>query len=126
MTFVLRFFAVITALIFISIARAVVPFFVNGGLGTLSGLGLLGLATPIGWLVILLVGPIAAFKLWQRRYIGLVLTAALFGLAAIYYLVSILVGYSSVDGQSPIVPLIVNAASCALLLSPAARRACRK
>ena len=126
MRLILRFFAAVTALMFIAIVMQIVPMTLSGDLWRLASSGVVGTMTVAGWLLILFVAPLAAFRLYQLQRSGLMLTALLFALATAYYVVGLFVRPpgAPADYQAPIGPLLVNAASCVLLLSPAARRAC--
>ena len=121
----LRAIALYTALSVVQIAMALVPFTITGQLRGMAASGAFGVLTIASWLLTLVVGPVAAINLFQLKPIGLRLTAALSAAAVLYYLAAIFV-LSVPEGQGtpPLGPLIVNAASLTLVLSPTARRAC--
>jgi hypothetical protein len=123
---ILRFIAAVMALMFIAIVMQLLPMIMNGELWQLAASGLVGVMTIVGWLLIVFVAPLASLRLYQLKRSGLMLTAMLFALAAAYYIVGLFVRPpgAAADYQAPIGPLLVNTASCVLLLSPAARRAC--
>jgi hypothetical protein len=119
---ILRFFAMVTGLYVLSIMVNLVPFWVDGGLRSLAGQGFIGIATIIGWFLVLGFGPFAAVYLWQLRRFGLYLTAFLFMLAAALSLIAYLSG--SADQQASLGRAFVNVASFLIVVSPPARRAC--
>lgn len=125
MKLLLRAIALITGLNFLVTATSLLPFVLSGGLTTLIRSGAIGGLTVLAWMITLIVAPIAALRLWQFKRVGLRLSAALSGLAVLYYIAALLfLPASAGQGTPPIAPLVVNAASFALLLSPTARRTC--
>jgi hypothetical protein len=125
MRLLLRAIAVITGLNFLVTATSLLPFVLSGGLTTLIRSGAIGGLTVLAWILTLIVAPVAAVQLWQFKRSGLLLSAGLSGLAALYYLAAMLfLPASAGQGTAPVAPLVVNAASFALLLSPTARRTC--
>lgn len=122
----LRAIALLTALLSIQVLMALLPFAFTGQLRSLAGTGVFGIVTIASWLVTLVIGPIAAINLFQLKRLGLRLTATLSALAVLYYLASLfLLQVPEGQGTPPLGPLIVNAASLTLLLSPTARRICK-
>lgn len=101
----------------------VAAFASRGGLGALLLSGLLGGLTFVGWLITLVVGPVAAIQLWRFRESGRRAGIVLFGFGFVYYVVGLLV--LRAPGAS-IVQIVAAAAVFAvpvlLLLSRRARR----
>jgi hypothetical protein len=121
----LRTMSVVVGLAVLLAALSIVQFAFSGALVALARSGALGFATLAAWAVILAVGPVAAVQLWRLRTMGLFVTALLCALTLVYYIVGLLFLRA---GGAPIRPIIgavvVNGVFFALLLSPAARRAC--
>jgi hypothetical protein len=69
----------------------VAAFASRGGLGALLRSGLLGGLTVVGWLITLVVGPVAAVQLWRFRESGRRAGIVLFGFGCVYYVVGLLV-----------------------------------
>jgi len=117
--------SVVVGLAVLLTALSVVQFAFSGALVALASSGAPGFATLAAWAVILAAGPVAAIQLWRLRTMGLVVTAMLCALTLVYYIVGLLFLRA---GGAPTMPIIgavvVNGVLFALLLSPAARRAC--
>jgi hypothetical protein len=124
MKIVLRVIAFVIALGVALQAAFIYQFALRGGVGSLVRSGsALGVTTIVGWLLVLTAGPVAAIQLWRLRRIGLFLSAALFGIALIYYVIGFLFLRHPEAPVSPIIEVIVvNALFLAPLLSPGARR----
>jgi hypothetical protein len=87
MRIVLKFLA---ALIWFAIAGTVLliwRFSHFGSLGTLAGNAVFGVATVLGWVFTLALGPVAAIQLWRLRESGRMLSLFLSLFALIYYVV---------------------------------------
>jgi hypothetical protein len=121
----LRLVAIFVGLTVVLTLAWVVKFTLVGGLTALARSGVLGVETIGGWLIILTVGPVASVQLWRLRRWGLFLTALLCTLAFSYYLLGLF--FLRAPG-APLTPILeaatVNGVLLALLLSPAARKAC--
>lgn len=103
----------------------VVRFAFNGVLTAIARSATFGVVTIGGWLVLLTAGPVASVQLWRLRRTGLFLTTILCAMAFTYYLA----GLFFLRGPgAPLMPILeaiaINGLLLALLLSPAARRAC--
>lgn len=85
----------------------------GGGLGTLLRSGLLGALTIAGWVVTLVVGPVAAVQLWRFREIGRRAGIMLFGFGVVYYVVGLLVLRAR---DAPIAPIVAAATMFAVPL----------
>jgi hypothetical protein len=68
----------------------VAAFAAAGGLGALLASGLLGGLTIVGWVITLVMGPIAAVQLWRFRDSGRRAGIILFGYGLAYYVVGLL------------------------------------
>lgn len=112
----------LTGLYVISIMVNLVPFWVDGGMRSLAGQGFIGLATIVGWFLVLSFGPFAAVFLWQMRRFGLYLTGFLFLLASGLSVIAYMAGSS--DQSATLGRAFVNLASFLIIVSPPARRAC--
>jgi hypothetical protein len=92
------------------------------GLVLFAHAGAIGIATLVGWFLIVTAGPAATIQLWRLRRVGLFLAALLCTLALAYYLVGLL--FLGAPAKSIIGVAVANGAFLAILLSSAARRAC--
>jgi hypothetical protein len=97
----------------------------RGGLRSLLNADLLGMATILGWLVALLLGPFAAVQLWRLRQRGRIAALILFGYGFFYYLAGYfwLRSAEAPSGQI-IVAAIAHAILVLILALPQARDAC--
>jgi len=99
---------------------------VSGGLSSLATSGPLGVLTLVGWVVSLIAGPFAAFRLWTYHESGRRAGTILFGYGLIYYVVGLFllrapgayVGQILAAASMYAIPLVV-------LALPAARDLCR-
>jgi hypothetical protein len=125
MRILLRIIAVGVGLVVVLTTLLIVQLGMSGRLMALVGSGALGLATAVGWLMTLSVGPVAAVQLWRLQRIGLLAGAVLCAVTMGYYVVGVVFFRAP---EAPLWPILgamaVNGALLALLLSPAARRAC--
>jgi hypothetical protein len=124
MNVLLRIFAVCVGLAVVLTGLSIVQFAFNGDLAALAGSGALGLTTIAAWLIILAAGPVAAIQLWRLRRTGLFATAMLCGLALVYYVVGLFLRVPDAPLRPIVGAIVVNGVLLALLLSPAAQRAC--
>jgi uncharacterized protein involved in response to NO len=86
---------------------------------------MLGAATILGWLLILIAGPFSSVQLWRLRRIGLYATAILAGFFVAYYFAGLLFLRAHNAHLKPILAYVVfNGVLVVLLASPAARRSC--
>lgn len=121
----LRVVASIVALAVVFTALMVLQAALTGALAALWRSGAFGIATLLGWLLILIVGPVGAVQLWRLRRVGLWATALLCGFALSYYVLGTLLLGGPKIPSTPIAEAVVcNAVVLALLLSPPARRVC--
>ena len=67
----------------------VAAFGAGGGLGPLLRSGVLGGLTIVGWVVALVVGPVAAVQLWRFRESGRRAGIILFGFGLLYYVIGL-------------------------------------
>lgn len=125
MRILLRIVASIVALAVVLTALMVLQAAFSGGVAALWRSGAFGIATLLGWLLILTIGPVGTVQLWRLRRIGLLATALLCAFALSYYVLGTVFLGGARTLSTPIVEAIVcNAAILALLLSPPARRVC--
>jgi hypothetical protein len=121
----LRIVAVVLALCVLLALFLTIDNLLRDGIGALVPSGALGAATTVGWLLILIAGPVAAVQLWRLRRTGLYASAILSGFFAAYYFAGLLFLRAH---NVPLNPLLVyvafNGVVVVLLASPAARRAC--
>jgi uncharacterized membrane protein YhaH (DUF805 family) len=97
-----------------------------GSLGTLAGNGVFGVATVLGWVFTLALGPVAAIQLWRLRESGRRLSLFLSLFALIYYVVSWMhFRNPNTDFSKAGLAVFGNAVFSAILFSPQARRVCR-
>lgn len=85
MRLLIRVVAVAAALSVLGTIWFVAGFAASGGLRPLLRSGLLGGLTILGWVVALVVGPVAAVQLWRFRESGRRAGIALFGFGLAYY-----------------------------------------
>jgi hypothetical protein len=96
-----------------------------GGIGELSRSGVLGLATILGWLLTLSVGPFAVVQLWRLREIGRKLSLFLSAFAFAYYATGLLFFRGPGAETAKIaVPILGNLFLSLLLVSSPVRRVC--
>jgi hypothetical protein len=124
----LRIVAVFLAFcVFLALLQTI-DFLSQGGInaiGSLARSGMLGAATILGWLLILIAGPFSSVQLWRLRRIGLYATAILAGFFVAYYFAGLLFLRAHNAHLKPILAYVVfNGVLVVLLASPAARRSC--
>ena len=103
----------------------VVRFAFSGNILKLARSGALGIVTIAAWFIILTAGPIASVQLLRLRRLGLHATALLSGVVFTYYVLGFFILRTPEAPPRPIITAIIgNGVVLALLLSPAARRAC--
>jgi hypothetical protein len=85
----IRIVAVLAAVSVLGTLWFVVAFAAAGGLGPLLSSGLLGGLTIVGWVIALVVGPVAAVQLWRFRESGRRAGIILFGFGLLYYAVGL-------------------------------------
>ena len=90
MRFLIRIVAVLAAVSVLGTLWFVAAFAAGDGLGPLVRSGLLGGLTIVGWVVTLLVGPVAAVQLWRFRDSGRRAGILFFGFGLVYYIVGLL------------------------------------
>jgi len=90
MRLLIRIVAVFSAVSFLGTVWFVAAFASAGGVRTLLGSGLLGGLTIAGWVIALVVGPVATVQLWRFRQSGRRAGIVLFGYGLAYYLVGLL------------------------------------
>jgi hypothetical protein len=90
MRFLIRVVAVLAAVSVLGTVWFVAAFAATGGLRALVTSGLLGALTIVGWVIALVVGPVAAVQLWRFRPGGRSAGIILFGYGLAYYLVGLL------------------------------------
>jgi hypothetical protein len=97
-----------------------------GGIGELSRSGVLGLATIVGWLLTLSVGPFAVVQLWRLRENGRKSSLLLSAFAFAYYAAGLLFfrGHSA-ETAKIVVPILGNLLLSVLLVSSPVRRLCQ-
>ena len=97
-----------------------------GGLSELARTGAFGLATMLGWLLALVVGPFAVTQLWRLRESGRKASLFLALFAFVYYAAGMLFFRGPGTEIAKIaVPMLGNMLLAVLLFSSPARRACR-
>lgn len=96
------------------------------GVRPLLAAGALGILTIAGWMVTLVVGPIATVQLWRQRESGRRAGLVFFSFGVVYYAAGFL-WLRSPEAQSAqvVAAAIAYAVPAAILATPAARRACR-
>ena len=118
----IRLMAVLAAVSVLGTLWFVAAFAAGVGLGQLLKTGWIGRLTMVGWIIALVVGPIAAVQLWRFREGGRRAGIVLFGSGLVYYVVGLVVLRTP---HAPIVPIIaaatMYAAPMLLLLSRRAR-----
>lgn len=121
----LRVIAVLTVVAVVMTVPVVLRFTTDGGIAAVLGTGVFGLLTVLGWLLTLLVGPVAAVQLWRLRPSGRRATALLAAYTTIYY-ASGLVFFRGPGTKVAVVVFMVaiNAAASVFLLSGHARVQC--
>jgi hypothetical protein len=106
-------------------ARLVAQFLKRGDLMLLLKSGPFGILTFAGWLITLVAGIPAAILLWRMRDLGRVTTAAVVGSIGLYYLLSVALFRTPQTAYAQILfNVVFSSVLVAILLSPAARRAC--
>lgn len=90
MRLLIRIVAVLAAVSVLGTAWFVAAFAAAGGLPALLTSGLLGGLTIVGWVIALVVGPVAAVQLWRFRQSGRRAGIILFGYGLAYYVVGLL------------------------------------
>lgn len=90
MGIILRIVAVYAALSVALTLWFIAAFSSIGGLRPLLSGGVLGWLTLIGWLVTLVLGPVAAIKLWRFAETGRRAAIVLFGFGLLYYVAGLL------------------------------------
>jgi hypothetical protein len=86
---IVRVLAVLAALSVATTLWFVASFFRAGGLRALLASGLLGVLTLVGWIVTLVIGPVAAVQLWKLRESGRRAGLLLFGYGLAYYVLGL-------------------------------------
>lgn len=125
MKVLLRIIAILEAIAVLMTIVVLLQFAVGGWLSELVASGAVGIATLVGWILIICLGPFAVIQLWRLKRSGLLSSAVLFGVAFSYYFVGLLFFRGPDARWVPIVlSLSVNGALLGLLLSPQARRIC--
>ena len=119
---VVRLVAVLAALSVAGTLWFVAAIAAADGIGVLLSSGLLGVLTIIGWVLTLIVGPVAAVQLWRFRESGRLTGVIVFGYGLAYYVV----GFFALRTPEASVGQIAGAAiMCAVplivLLSPRTR-----
>src|SRR5512134_1750458 len=122
MRLLIRIVAVVAAVSVLGTVWFVAAFAAAGGLRALLTSGVVGGLTIVGWVIALVVGPVATVQLWRFRQSGRRAGIVLFGYGLAYYLVGLLALRSPEASTAPIfaaatmyaVPLVV-------LLLPRAR-----
>jgi hypothetical protein len=94
MRLLIRIVAVLAAVSVLGTVWIVAAFAATGGLRALVTSGLLGGLTIVGWVIALVVGPVAAVQLWRFRQSGRRAGIVLFGSGVAYYLVGLLASQS--------------------------------
>jgi hypothetical protein len=89
MRLLVRLVAIFTALALIQTVWFMATFAMRGGLRPLLATGLLGGLTILGWLIVLVAGPVAAVQLWRFRESGRRAGIILFGYSVAYYAVGL-------------------------------------
>jgi hypothetical protein len=120
----LKFIAAVMILYFLGLMIQLPGLLLQGRLAGLVPRNIEGALLVLGWLALLLLGPIAAIRLWYLQTRGLLLTVLLLVLLALYDLAQMVFEGDAAVRQQAMVRLVFKLASCVLLLSPAARRAC--
>jgi hypothetical protein len=121
----LRFAAGYMFLTTLFTARLVAQFLKRGDLTLLLKSGPFGILTFAGWLITLVAGIPAAILLWRMRDLGRVTTAAVVGSIGLYYLLSVALFRTPQTAYAQILfNVVFSSVLVAILLSPAARRAC--
>jgi hypothetical protein len=96
-----------------------------GGIGELSRSGILGLATILGWLLTLSVGPFAVVQLWRLRESGRKSSLFLSAFAFAYYAAGLLFFRGpGAETANIAVPILGNLFLSLLLVSSPVRRVC--
>ena len=90
MRVLIRIVAAFAAVSVLGTAWIVAAFAAAGGLRALPSSGLLGGLTIVGWVIALVVGPVAAVQLWRFRQSGRRAGIILFGFGLAYYLLGLL------------------------------------
>jgi hypothetical protein len=84
-----RIVAVLAAVSVLGTLWFVAAFAATGGFGAILISGLLGSLTVVGWVIALVVGPVAAVQLWRFRETGRRAGIILFGYGLAYYVVGL-------------------------------------
>ncbi len=122
---ILRIIAALLGVAVLLTVLMIVRFTSRGDISRLAHSGVIGIATFVGWFILLTAGPIASVQLWRRRRVGLFVAAALCGSVLAYYLVGLSLMRAPGAHFRPVIEAIVaNAALLAILLSPTARKVC--
>jgi len=87
---IVRVLAVLAALSVVTTLWFVASFVRAGGLRALLMSGLLGVLTLVGWIITLVIGPVAAVHLWKLRESGRRAGLLLFGYGLMYYVLGLL------------------------------------
>ena len=90
MRLLIRIVAVLAAVSVLGTVWFVAAFAAAGGLRGLLASGLLGGLTIVGWVIALVVGPVATVQLWRFRQSGRRAGIVLFGYGLAYYLFGLL------------------------------------
>jgi hypothetical protein len=90
MRFLIRIVAVVAAVSVLGTVWFVAGFVAAGGLRALLTSGLVGVLTIVGWVIALVVGPVATVQLWRFRQSGRRAGIVLFGYGLAYYLVGLI------------------------------------
>jgi hypothetical protein len=120
----LKFIAAVMILYFLGLMIQLPGLLIQGRLAGLVPRNIEGALLVLGWLALLLLGPIASIRLWYLQPQGLVLTVLLLVLLALYDLAQVVFEGDAAVRQQAMVRFAFKLASCVLLLSPAARRVC--
>jgi len=86
----IRIVAVLAAVSVLGTVWFVAAFAATGGLRSLLTSGVLGGLTIVGWVIALVVGPVATVQLWRFRQSGRRAGIVLFGYGLAYYLLGLL------------------------------------
>jgi hypothetical protein len=125
MGLLIRIVAVLAAASVLGTAWFVAGFVRSVGLGPLWTSGLLGALTIVGWVIALVVGPVAAIQLWRFRESGRRAGVILFGYGVGYYVVGLFALRSPEASTRQISAVgVMFALPLMVLLLPRTRRLC--
>ena len=121
----LRIVAIVIGFMAFRVGLSIVQDASSGDLTVWWRSGEIGADTLSFWAVILIVGPVAAVQLWRLRRIGLSATALLGALWLVLALAGLFLRTPGKPVESFIPSVLIGVVLLALVISPAARRACR-